>query len=174
MQGLLLVWRGCLFAGCTGWMCTADEATSFPRSRDRSTTEQAGFYQSINVCHGGYSSLFIVNYVSKSGECTADSAASLLAFFSPLSSSSSSSSFFTPLFSFIWLHFLFLSLTLSLFHIHALSLLLSISYTKSLHLILLPPAQPPPLLNNYRLALPTYSDRTGPDLSNFSLCQFAF
>ena len=60
MQGLLLVWRGCLFAGCTGWMCTADEATSFPRSRDRSTTEQAGFYQSINVCHGGYSSLFIV------------------------------------------------------------------------------------------------------------------
>ena len=170
MQGLLLVWRGCLFAGCTGWMCTADEATSFPRSRDRSTTEQAGFYQSINVCHGGYSSLFIVMSPNL-GNALLIQQPRFWPFFLP---SPPPLLFFTPLFSFIWLHFLFLSLTLSLFHIHALSLLLSISYTKSLHLILLPPAQPPPLLNNYRLALPTYSDRTGPDLSNFSLCQFAF
>lgn len=65
MQGLLLVWRGCLFAGLC-WMCTDYEAGSLSYKKlseitgpaqPRDKPVYAEFISDSQVCHGGYSSL---------------------------------------------------------------------------------------------------------------------
>ena len=72
MQGLLLVWRGCLFAGLY-WMCTDYEAgsltRSFPRSRDRPNHGTSRFMPGLSAIHR-FVTAVIHRYVSKSGECS--------------------------------------------------------------------------------------------------------
>ena len=123
--------------------------------RDHETgpiTGQAGLCRVYQRFTGLSRRLFIV-MPPNLGNAAADSAASLLAFFSPLSSS-----FF----------FLKPSLFLHIPYLHSLSHISRSHFSfPQIYQIspsnTLPPAQPPPLLNKYRLALPTLlgSDGTG-------------
>ena len=108
MQGLLLVWRGCLFAGMR-WMCSDYEAVSlprsFPRSRDRDKPVYAGFYQRFT----GLSRRLFIVMPPNLGNAAADSADSLLVFFFLPSLPLLLIIFFfffNPLFSFIYLTFI--------------------------------------------------------------------